>query len=392
MTRKLKGQRIRNGSWEVNVRVNGKLYTTTFPLTTPVEDRRQWREDQLEQHGGDSGTTVAGSITEDVQAYEPTHAAMPTIKQRMAHLWVWVAALGGQRPSNSVTSVEIEGVMQEWLTGGLAPATVRKRRTALLSFYKWLRGPKGKNPVRGTPIPAGSDTSDDEPRAIDYGAIERAIAEMPEQRDTKKGLPPRVSLSKLRARVLAYTGLPPGMLKKVLPSDLSLTEATLRVSRRKKGKGVEVRTIRLAADALAAFRAFHAGHAYGPFATQSLNVSFKRGCKRAGLDPTTVWLYVLRHSFLTQLYRVTRDEATVGRLGLHAPGSKMTARYTKAAHEDVDAAAVADFGTSLSLQRQQGLKPAPPVPTSPEQLAKQLAAKVGGARKSSRDTRLRAVK
>lgn len=382
MRRKLKGIRQKGNRWEVNVRVNGTLYHDTFALTTPLEEMRDWIAQQQQKFGGE--TSAAGSIAADLPLYRARVKALPTIKQRMAHLELWVAELGRDRPRNSVTSEEIELVLQAWLLAGLANGTVKKRRTSLQSFYVTMNGKKGKNPVKGTPIPQEPAP---EARDIDYLRVDHAIAAMPTQRDTKKGLPPRVSLSKLRARVIAYTGIPPGLLKKVLPHDVALVgKGSVRVQARKKGKGVEARTVPLTAEGLAAFKLFHAGNAYGNFATESLNRSFKRGCQRAGLDPKAVHLYDLRHTFLTEMYRVTRDLATVGRLGLHAKGSKITARYAQGANDVVDAAAVEAFGASLVAKRQASLKAAPaPKP------AKQLETKVGKTAKSIRRRRLWAV-
>lgn len=382
MARKLRGIRRRRNAWEVNVRVNGHLYTDTFPLSTPVEDMRAWRDDQVARFGGDR--TAAGSFAADVATYLERVKAMPSYRQRQAHLDLWLNELGRDRPRRSITTEEIDIVLQGWLET-LAPGTVRKRRTALQSFFAKMNGKKSRlvNPVKGAENPKEPKA---EARGLDYLALERALAAMPDQRDTKKGLPPRVNLSKIRARVIAYTGIPPGMLKTVRTTDLQLTAGKVRMLPRHKGEGVEARTITLTADGLAAFQAFHAANAYGPFATESLNRSFKRGCKRAGLDPATVHLYDLRHSFLAQVYRVTRDLATVGRLGLHAEGSKVTARYARGANEVVDAAAAAAFTAALAEQRRLSLKAAPV-----QKPAKKLAGKVGRRRKSNKRGGLRAV-
>jgi integrase len=192
---------------------------------------------------------------------------------------------------------------------------------------------------------------------LDRTVIERAIAAMPTTRSTKPGEPAPVSLAPIRAAVIAATGIPPGLLKRIQPHDLVLVGlGSVRVSARQKGGGVEARTLPLTPDGLAAFKAFHHAHAYGPFPTESLNRSFKRGCKRAGLDPKAVRLYDLRHSFLTDLYRVTRDLATVGRMGLHVPGSRLTARYAQGANEAVDRAAVDALGAAWQQARQRSLK------------------------------------
>lgn len=370
MPRKLKGIRRRGQTWEAYIRVHGHLYTDTFPLDTPIDELRAWREDQIEKFGG--APTTEGSFGADVTTYLGRVTAMPTYKQRVAHLALWTRALGRDRPRRSITTTEIDGVLQGWLET-LAAGTVRKRRTALQSFFVKMDGKKSRRP---NPVKAADNPTEPKPeaRALDYLLIAAAIAAMPTQRATKKGLPPRPSLSAIRARVLAYTGIPPGILKQVQPTDLQLTAGTVRVVPRHKGAGVEARTLPLTPDGLDAFKDFHAAHAYGPFATESLNRSFKRGCKAAGLDPTRVHLYDLRHSFLTRLYQVTKDLATVGRLGLHAEGSQATARYAKGANQTVDLAAVAALGLDLATARQLSFKLVPAKATLRPPLARKVGA------------------
>jgi integrase len=322
---------------------------------TPVQEMREWREDQIAKFGGAGAT--AGSFSADINTYLSRVAAMPTYKQRAAHLALWAHELGRERPRRTITAEEIDIVLQGWLET-LAPGTVRKRRTALQSFFAKMNGKKSRdpNPVKASDNPPAAKP---EARSIDYLLIAAAIDAMPTHRATKQGLPPRLSLSPIRVRVLAYTGIPPGILKRVGPTDLQLTAGTVRVVPRHKGAGVEARTLHLISEGLDAFKAFHAANAYGPFATESLNRSFKRGCAKVGLDPTTVHLYDLRHSFLTELYRVKQDLATVARFGLHAEGSRVTARYAKGANQTVDVAAAAALGQALATARQLSLKLAP---------------------------------
>lgn len=368
MPRKLKGLRRRGNTWEAYVRVNGHLYTDTFPLDTPVPEMREWREDQIEKFGGDR--TIAGSFGADIQTYLGRIAAMPTYRQRAAHLELWARELGRDRPRRTITAEAIDVVLQAWLET-LKPGTVRKRRTALQSFFAKMDGKKSR---RVNPVKLADNPKEPKPeaRSIDYLLIAAAIAAMPTRCAAKPGQVGRATLAPIRARVMAYTGIPPGILKQVHPTDLQLTAGTLRVVPRHKGAGVEARTLPLTSEALAAFKEFHTANAYGPFATESLNRAFKRGCKKAGLDPKTVHLYDLRHSFLTRLYRVTKDLATVGRLGLHAEGSRATARYAKGANQTVDAEAIAALGQDLATSRQLSLK------LAPTQRAAELAHKVGG--------------
>ena len=229
-----------------------------------------------------------------------------------------------------------------------------------------LDGKQATNPVKGSTNPKEPKA---EARSLNYVAIERAIAAMPDYCSVKPGAVKPLSLSKICARVIAYTGLPPGILNAVSRHDLSLVAATVRVVPRTKGGGVEARTLPLSADALEAFKDFHRADAYHRV-PQKLNESFKRGCKRAGLDPKAVHLYDLRHSFLSQVYRVTKDLATVARLGVHAEGSVVTARYARGANTEVDLAAVAAFDTAVADLRRQSLTVEPPADSRPARPAR----------------------
>jgi len=353
MARRLKGIRRKRGKWQVFVKIDGKFHSTTMPLQTPLEEMQAWQTAAVQRTRGT--VAPAESFAADIQLYLQRVAAMPTKAQRAAHLDLWAGELGRDRSRHSITDAEIEIVLQRWLTAGLASATVRKRRTALQSFFVKMNGKGKANPVKATTNPAPPKT---EARAIDYLAIERLLSQMPTYRDVKKGEPRPLALATIRARVIAYTGLPPGLLAQIVPDDLSFTARTVHIGSRAKGAGVEARTLPLTDEGLAAFKAFHAANAYGPFAIESVNRAVKRAATKAGITLHRFHLYDLRHSFLAEAYRVTGDEATVARLGLHAEHSVITKRYTKGAHADVDQAAVAAFSQRLATLRQGAIKPA----------------------------------
>jgi integrase len=363
------GIRWRRGKRQANVKVGGRQYVKTFPALATDEEIQQWRRDEIKRRSGADVAPIAGSFADDVATYLQRVALKPTAGQIAAHLALWLDALGRDRPIRSITTDEIAAVLRTWQTTPVPPSTmrgrrgrppasasgllhvetIRKRRTALQSFFGEMR-PTQPNPVRRAghlpPRPV-----DDAPRSLPFDVVERILAAMPTYRDTPRGAPRALSLAKLRATVIAYTGLPPGMLEHVQPTDLDLRAGTLRVVPRRKGRGVGAQTLHPNEDALAALRAFDAAHAYGPFAAEALNRSFKKAAQRVGVDARTVRLYDLRHSYLTELYRVTRDEATVARAALHAVGSPMTARYTRGAHDDVDRAGQIAFSAALAAQR-----------------------------------------
>ena len=255
----------------------------------------------------DGHVPASGLFAADIADYLKRVAAKPTYKQIAAHLELWAQALGRQRARRTIKTEEIELVIQDWLTAGLDSQTVRKRRTSLQSLFVKLDGKRAMNPVKG----ASADQlkpPKPEARGLDYLTIGKILDAMPDRRIVERGTTGGPSLGKLRVAVLAYTGLPPGLLASVGPNEhLQLGVGTVRVHARRKGRGTEPRTLPLTPDGLAAFKAFHAANVYGQFAINGVNVSFKSAAKRAGIDPTTVHLYDLRHSFGMELYRVTRD-------------------------------------------------------------------------------------
>jgi integrase len=359
--KKTKGLRRKGSKWQAYTRIAGRLVTKAFD-TEPTElELATWRAQQRDLHGGTA--PAAGSFAADVEAYLARIAAQPTVSQKAAHLALWVGALGGARPSRSITAAEVDAVMQTWLLtptvpppgvkhggrpsgpDGLAPGTVRKRRTSLQSFFVKMFGKSAATPTRGTSLPKPPEPA---PVGRDYLTIRRLLDAMPDTRSHQPGAVVRPSLSRLRAAVIAYTGLPPGMLGAVQPSDLNLDAATLRVVPRLKGGGVSGRVLELMPEGVEALRAFHQAGAYGPFPSSPLNQSVKRAAARVGIVAGTFTLYHLRHSFGEQLYRSTRDTATVGRLMVHAEGSTVTSRYTKGAHAEVNRAAVAAFSQDIA--------------------------------------------
>jgi integrase len=193
---------------------------------------------------------VAGSFAADVDAYLARVSAMPTFKQRQKHLEHWLQALGRDRPRAGITAAEIDAVLQGWLQNGLAPSTVRKRRTALLSLWHTLDGRGQPNPVRSSRNPREPKA---EIRAVDLATIVRIVEAMPESR------------TKRRIAVFSWTGIPPALLSQITPADVDWRAKTLRVSPRRKGHGAPARVVPLLPQAVTALKAYHRHQDYGPY-------------------------------------------------------------------------------------------------------------------------------
>lgn len=361
MPRRLKNIRAWKGKWQAYTKVHGKLIAKSFPLNKPIQEIRAWIDMQRKRH--QPPNTVDGSFGADIEDYKKRITALPTYKQKAAHLEIWAKALGRGRPRRTIAASELDAIMQRWLVTpttpaagkkgrpsgprGLDPQTVRKRRTSLLSLFVTLDGKAAENPVRATKNPTPPNA---EIRGTDYATIARILAEMPRYKDTLKGQPKKISLTTLRVAVLAYTGLPPGILASLTLPDINLKLGIVRVRERRKGAGVEARTLSLTPQGVKAFSALLVAGGLKPFTVSPVNVAFKRACRRLGLTGLT--LYDLRHSFGAELYRTVKDRATVGRFLLHAEHSTQTARYAKAAEREVDQAAAAAFGVSIATRKQ----------------------------------------
>lgn len=365
------GIRWWKGALQAYVRVRGRLHVQTFRVddyadqAAALEAARDWRKKTTRQHFGGGARADRAAFVEKVAAYGRQIAAKPTAKQVLAHLELWMAALGRDRAPLTVTTAEINEVIQGWLVTpsrpdyqgggrgrpsgakGIHKQTIRKRRNSLRTFYA-VMFPGATNPVQAAQNFAAGKP---EVRGTDYATIARILAAMPDYHSHKTGTAPtRVSLAKLRAAAVAYTAIPPGVLGTVRRQDLQLTAMppAVRIAvGREKGGGVEVRTLPLTADGAAALAALDAAAGLGPFNADPVNRSFKRAAKRVDA-PAHLTVYDLRHSFGAQVYRSTRDEATVARLLLHAEGSTSTARYRKAADAEVDAVAVSAFTASVA--------------------------------------------
>ena len=313
-------RRRRGRVYEVYTRVNGRYYSKTFPLATPIAEMRAWQMRIRLECGKDRA--ARGTLAGDVAEYLERVRTMPTFKERERHLELWIEALGGHRPRATIPASDIDRVLQSWLLAGLAASTVSNRRTALMHLWNRLDGKDGRNPVRGTPRPAEPRPL---PRALSYDTIQRIFAVM------------RPSATRARLRVLAYTGLPPALIRQIVPEDIDWKAQCLRTRPRGKGRGADAIVVPLLTEAIDAFREFDRCDAYGPYSGGSFYKAFQHACRKVGV--TDARPYDLRHSYGTLIYRVTGDLGTTAGLLLHSEVSTAR-RYALGAVQAVATAAV----------------------------------------------------
>lgn len=323
-----------------------------------------WREDQAKKPAPAAREAPpAGSFAADIVEYGKRRAAMPTIGRTLNVLHGCAAALGRDRARNSITTRDIDVWIQTLIADGQTPASIRKYLYTLQPFFKILNGPDGHNPIAKAWKPKAPKYG--EPRALPYDVIARILGELPLIRKFSR-YSASPSYSAYRLRVLAYTGIPPGVLGKLSPADLiDVDRGIVHLPARLKGAGVEARSIPLTEQGIAELRGFIAIGAIGPYSTSSLNRTYQAAAKRAGIvdaaGDVSTHTYDLRHSFGTAIYRLTRDIATVGRFLGHADGSPLTLRYALGANQDVDraAAALASAHFAAAIAAQSAHPPAP---------------------------------
>jgi len=344
-----------DGTHQVHYMVKGvRTWSPRFPADTPRSTLLKWREDaltaaQTRPSAAIARAPAAGRFTAAIADYGQRRAALASISRQLVTLHRWAAVLGRDRDPDGIQPHEIERQLQQWQLAGMAQATARKVAVYLQGFYTLRNGKGGINPARVAHKPATPKY--DQPRAIPYPVILQILDHLAPRRFARGG--PVPALAPARLRVIAFTGIPPGVLATLRRVHLrDLDRGVVHLPPRRKGSGVEARTIALTAQGVAAFRAFIAAGAWGPFRDAPLNKTFKSAARKVGLvdeqGRATVHCYDLRHSFGTLMYETTRDLDTVGRLLGHAKGSRLTARYALGANQNVDVAAVAAVSERLA--------------------------------------------
>jgi integrase/recombinase XerC len=235
---------------------------------------------------------------------------MPTAKERLRHLALWVTALGGRTLRTTIPSAAIRAVLQQWRANGLAPATCNKRRTALMHLWSILDGKGASNPVRGVPKFRPADPL---PRGHDPHALDAALLAAPRCR------------TRACCRVLLWTGLRPVELQRAQPEDLNRAHRLVLV---RTAKGGRTRVIPLTSQALSAWREFEAQACWGRVPQAApMNRLLKQW---TGLP---IRVYDLRHSYGTALAQRNTRLDVIGALMGHST-LELTKRYTLAAVSD----------------------------------------------------------
>lgn len=312
-----------------------------FPLDTSVAVMQTWRADEKARRRR-TRQNAAGTFGADAARYLKAVIALPTFKEREREIALWVTEFG-ERRRDSLTPADIRAVRDRWLTEPrgtkdgeplqpLSPATVNKRLRALSNLYRVLDGRRADNPVRDVDEAREPDPI---PRAYDYATIERVIAAMGDYVGGQFTKNPRpadhaapAAVSKVRAKILAYTGISPSTLKRITKVDVDAARCLVTLPARRKGRGVAAAVVPLLPPAVEAFAELDRLDGWGPFNVSALRRTFGRAAKKAGV--TGIQVKDLRHSLATVAYDLTGSLEVVMAMLQHT-SKATTRRYTLAA-------------------------------------------------------------
>lgn len=271
-------------------------------------------------------------------------------------LATWIASPIGLRPRQDIRRSDVLTQLSTWEADGYSAGTLNHRLRALRKLYDVLDSddedainPCGKIQKRSEPEP--------EERGTSYELLEGILACLPDVGYAPRfGERPRVSKTKARLRVMAWTGLPPALIRQIRKEHIHWTEKVLDVMPRRKGKGVKARRLPLLDEAIDALRAFDAANAYGSYSNAAPWEAWRRAKRRylehrraSDTPPATVDAvaqvlatlrpYDLRHSFAAMVYEATGRQDAVKDLLMH--GSLQTSeRYIRRAVAPVSRAAL----------------------------------------------------
>jgi integrase len=350
-----------------------------FPLGTDLAQIRAW------QHGAKYALATAapsapgrGSLAADIRDFI---AALPEGRYRIDTedlLTHWMTSPLGDRDRRTITRLEVIQVISGWTTAGAAESTCNQRLSRLRKFFQALDG--DENPTTGI---ARLATPKAEPRDIPARIVNLILEALPDRGRAGRGeTRPPISQSKIRLRVMAWTGIAPATLRRVRARDLDLAQGRVYLRPRRKGKGTHGAWVTLLPRAVDAFRDFAAAGLLGrTWSASSVGKTWRVGLARAAAAAARVaaetgdqtWReelsalppnchpYDLRHAFASEIYRETGDIGAVSELLQHA-SFETTKRYTRGAVSARVAAAIAKAGAA---QATMPTIPPPVVPAAP---------------------------
>jgi integrase len=339
---------------EIVARIGSGAHAQTASRFVPPDTDLDWCKAErfrmlADLRDAPTGRRGAGTLAADIQRYlEQCPASAKTTDYRyiLAH---WIASPLATLPRDSITLAELEQQLAHWQAAGVPAVTLNHRIRALRAVYRAFRD--GVEPVVPDALRYFRPPRP-EPRGIPMSIVARILASIPDRGQARKGeARPTYSETKIRLRVIAYTGLPHRQLVAVTRAMVNFADGRLFMPERKKGTGAAGVWVSLLPQAIEALHDYDAAHLWGiPFSRSAMRKTWTKAiartrtaieteCARTGdamlLEqfmtsvPPDCRPYDLRHSFLTEVYRRSGDFRAVAAIGQHAQ-LETTKRYTEA--------------------------------------------------------------
>ncbi|HXG72877.1 MAG TPA: site-specific integrase [Gemmatimonadaceae bacterium] len=359
-TKLWQGIRRHGLGWQAEVRITGHPRAVEqFPLDTPPAEMQHWRKEEKARLRRTVQRVASGTFADDANRYLKMVAEMPSITARTRDIGLWVELFGTRRRS-TISRGEIRAQRDAWRARGpkrvyrkrpdryggdwieletpLAASTVNHRLRALANLWTELDGRHAPNPVREVPE---LDEGDGGAYGLPYAVIEAILDAMPDRgQGLKKKTRSKISLTKIRARVIAYTGLSNAEIGRLTPEQVNFAEGWVSTGTRRKGKGALTGRRPLTAQGLAALQALADAKAWGPFARSSMRHSIRRACERiahqAEQAPDGAQLaaalrrfrpYDFRHSYVSEILDKSGGDFHATRLLAGHADLRTTMRY-----------------------------------------------------------------
>jgi integrase len=321
--------------WQAYVHLRSGYRSKRFAPDATLTSMKAWRQEQrIREKLGAALPAPDSTLREDIRHYLEQIRTMPTLRYRRDDLALWLNVFGPDRDRRTITAGEIRAQLETWRAAGYAASTCNHRRTALMHLFTVLDGKSAPNPVRD--VPRYTEELGP-PRALSQAAIAAVLRELP------------TSQTRARLELMAYTGWPPAQIMRLRPEDIDWNRAVF-VQARRKGRGAAGAWLPLLPAAWRALKAFKRLGCWGAYSTSSARRSFRLAAQKAAASRRTpkairaeladVTPYQLRHSFLTLVAGITRDDRAVKVLAQHAD-IRQTHRYTEATADPRAVAALA---------------------------------------------------
>lgn len=345
-----KGIRRYGTGYQAYLRVRGVFVSKLYPAGTSIATMQAWREkERAVRKYGLATKDDERTLAQDAADYLSVIGHMPTVSDRTYRINQWVRELG-ERPRALITARDIRAVLERWRTSGsadggpLSAGSLNLRRTALMHLWTVLDGKGAQNIVKD--VPKYDERPVQPVRAPSHADLCAVLRQL---RPTSR--------TRLRLRVLMWTGWPQKQISQLTPADLDLAHGRAHVSHRRKGKGKAGAWLPLLPRAVGALRRFAARGAFGKFSTSAMHsrlawaVNRENAAREAAKQPTLppIYPYMIRHWFGTWMAQRITDERALQELMLHAT-SAQTRRYTEAATAGRVEAAIRQAARPATLQ------------------------------------------